>query len=278
VAAHVLRGALLGGLPLAGPFRLRGMGRGDGLCRPPCGEPEEVTPAIEKANDVDDRPVVIDFRTDSMETSLSDGACRGLNDDIVVNRPSGPVPGRCNEPGSQAQRPPPSPALGSRREQGRCARPRRRTVLATRLQHLLLAVAPTDDERFSRISIVVDVESSPLEQSRGTARQAHQRREIGELHPDEAREAELLLVSVSADAGQRSQVIQLVVSSAAVSSMSGTTPSPSWSRARPSPRRLREPDEAYGIAGLQRTGRIALPKLDGGSSAAEVAVTATDIA
>ena len=27
-----------------------------------------------------------------------------------------------------------------------------------------LAVAPTDDERFSRITIVVDVESSPLEQ------------------------------------------------------------------------------------------------------------------
>ena len=27
-----------------------------------------------------------------------------------------------------------------------------------------LAVAPTDDERFSRITIVVDVESAPLEQ------------------------------------------------------------------------------------------------------------------
>ena len=32
------------------------------------------------------------------------------------------------------------------------------------LQHLSLAVAPTDDERFSRITIVVDVESAPLEQ------------------------------------------------------------------------------------------------------------------
>src|ERR1035438_8114016 len=29
--------------------------------------PEEVTPAIEKANEIDERPVVIDFRTDSME-------------------------------------------------------------------------------------------------------------------------------------------------------------------------------------------------------------------
>ena len=39
VAAHVLRGALLGGLPLAGPARLRRMGRGDGLRRPSGREP-----------------------------------------------------------------------------------------------------------------------------------------------------------------------------------------------------------------------------------------------
>jgi acetolactate synthase-1/2/3 large subunit len=29
--------------------------------------PEEVLPAIEKANSIDDRPVVIDFRTDARE-------------------------------------------------------------------------------------------------------------------------------------------------------------------------------------------------------------------
>ena len=73
-----------------------------------------------------------------------------------------------------------------------------------------LAVAPTDDERFSRISIVVDVESSPLEQVVAQLDKLINVVEIGELHPDEAREAELLLVSVSADADQRSQVIQLV--------------------------------------------------------------------
>ena len=39
VAAHVLRGALLRGLPLARPSRLRGMGRGDGLCGPAGREP-----------------------------------------------------------------------------------------------------------------------------------------------------------------------------------------------------------------------------------------------
>ena len=126
-----------------------------------------------------------------------------------------------------------------------------------------LAVAPTDDERFSRISIVVDVESSPLEQVVAQLDKLINVVEIGELHPDEAREAELLLVSVSADAGQRSQVIQLVgvfagrivdVGHDAITVMVAGTPEvidDFESLMRP-----------YGIAGLQRTGRIALPKLD----------------
>jgi len=125
----------------------------------------------------------------------------------------------------------------------------------------------------------VDVESSPLEQVVAQLDKLINVVEIGELHPDEAREAELLLVSVSADAGQRSQVIQLVgvfggrivdVGHDAITVMVAGTP-----EAVDDFESLMRP---YGIAGLQRTGRIALPKLDGGSSAAEVAVTATDIA
>ena len=38
--------------------------------------PEEVLPAIEKANQIDDRPVVIDFRTDAREKVYPDGAVR----------------------------------------------------------------------------------------------------------------------------------------------------------------------------------------------------------
>jgi acetolactate synthase-1/2/3 large subunit len=56
--------------------------------------PEEVTPAIEKANDVDDRPVVIDFRTDSMEQVFPMVPAGASNDDIVVHpSQSAPVPG-----------------------------------------------------------------------------------------------------------------------------------------------------------------------------------------
>jgi len=47
--------------------------------------PEEVTPAIEKANEIDDRPVVIDFRTDSMEQVFPMVPAGASNDDIVVH-------------------------------------------------------------------------------------------------------------------------------------------------------------------------------------------------
>jgi len=46
---------------------------------------EEVTPAIEKANEIDDRPVVIDFRTDSMEQVFPMVPAGASNDDIVVH-------------------------------------------------------------------------------------------------------------------------------------------------------------------------------------------------
>jgi acetolactate synthase I/III small subunit len=130
-----------------------------------------------------------------------------------------------------------------------------------------LAVAPTDDVRFSRISIVVDVESSPLEQVVAQLDKLINVVEISELHPDEAREAELLLVSVTVDADQRSQVIELVgvfggrivdVGREALTVMVAGTPD-----TLDDFEQLMAP---YGIAGLQRTGRIALPKLDGRAS------------
>ena len=48
-------------------------------------EPEEVMPAIDKANSIDDRPVVIDFRTDSMEQVYPMVAAGASNDDIIVH-------------------------------------------------------------------------------------------------------------------------------------------------------------------------------------------------
>ncbi|MGH9300379.1 MAG: thiamine pyrophosphate-dependent enzyme [Acidimicrobiales bacterium] len=51
---------------------------------------DEVGPAIDKANHIDDRPVVIDFRTDAREKVFPMVPAGGSNDDIVV----GPTHGR----------------------------------------------------------------------------------------------------------------------------------------------------------------------------------------
>jgi acetolactate synthase I/II/III large subunit len=50
---------------------------------------EEVAPAIEKANGVDDRPVVIDFRTDAFEKVYPMVAAGSSNDDIIVGPAEG---------------------------------------------------------------------------------------------------------------------------------------------------------------------------------------------
>jgi acetolactate synthase-1/2/3 large subunit len=47
--------------------------------------PEEVQPAIEKANQIDDRPVVVEFRTDSAEKVYPMVPAGASNDDIVVD-------------------------------------------------------------------------------------------------------------------------------------------------------------------------------------------------
>ena len=50
--------------------------------------PDEVIPAIEKANSIDDRPVVIDFRVDQMEKVYPMVPAGGSND-VVILGPEG---------------------------------------------------------------------------------------------------------------------------------------------------------------------------------------------
>jgi acetolactate synthase I/III small subunit len=126
-----------------------------------------------------------------------------------------------------------------------------------------LAVAPTDDERFSRITIVVDAESAPIEQITKQLFKLISVVKISELEPAAAVERELLLATVRADATTRSQVIELVgvfegkiidVGSEALTVMLAGQPS-----------KLDDFEDllrAFGIADLQRTGRVALPRLE----------------
>jgi len=126
-----------------------------------------------------------------------------------------------------------------------------------------LAVAPTDDERFSRITIVVDVESSPLEQITKQLFKLVNVVKISELDPADSVERELMIVTVKADATVRSQVIELVdVFDGAVIDVGFDELSVAVNG---EPEKLDDVEELlrpYGIVELQRTGRVALPRLE----------------
>jgi acetolactate synthase I/III small subunit len=127
-----------------------------------------------------------------------------------------------------------------------------------------LAVAPTDDERFSRITIVVDVESKPLEQITKQLFKLINVVKINELDPDESVERELVLATVRAGAGgTRGQVIELV--QVFEGKIVDVGPDQLTVMVAGTPAKVDDFEDLmrpYGIIELQRTGRVALPKLE----------------
>ena len=126
-----------------------------------------------------------------------------------------------------------------------------------------LAVAPTDDADYSRITIVVDISATPLEQIVKQLFKLIDVVRISELDPRKSVERELMLATVRIDEEQRGQVVELAnvfeakvlaVGIDAMSlSMDGT------------PEKIDDFEEllkGYGIVESQRTGRVALPKLE----------------
>ena len=65
-----------------------------------------------------------------------------------------------------------------------------------------LAVAPAEDEGFSRITIVVDVDSSPLEQITKQLFKLIEVVKISELDPRRSVERELLLATIRMQSGE----------------------------------------------------------------------------
>lgn len=72
-----------------------------------------------------------------------------------------------------------------------------------------LAVGPTDDDRVSRLTIVVGTEAVQLEQVIKQLNKLIHVLKIVELEPDDSVERELQLVKVVASADNRSQIIEL---------------------------------------------------------------------
>jgi len=126
-----------------------------------------------------------------------------------------------------------------------------------------LAVAPTDDERFSRITIVVDVESATVEQITKQLFKLINVVKISELAPSESVERELLLATVKASPELRSQVLELV--QIFEGKILAVGPDQVTVSLDGHPDKIDDFEELlrpYGIVELQRTGRVALPKLE----------------
>jgi acetolactate synthase-1/3 small subunit len=126
-----------------------------------------------------------------------------------------------------------------------------------------LAVAPAEDEGMSRITIVVDVESTPLEQITKQLFKLVEVIKISELDPRHSVERELLLATVRATPEHRGQVVELATIFEA--KILAVGPEALTLSLDGSPDKLDDFEEllaASGIVELQRTGRIALPKLD----------------
>jgi acetolactate synthase-1/3 small subunit len=136
-----------------------------------------------------------------------------------------------------------------------------------------LAVAPAEDEHFSRITIVVDVESVTVEQIVKQLFKLIEVVKISELDPRHSVERELLMATVrtalpavkgeKSTESNRGQVVELVnifegkILAVGVDAITVSLEG--------HPDKLDDFEEllsGYGIVELQRTGRVALPKLD----------------
>jgi len=126
-----------------------------------------------------------------------------------------------------------------------------------------LAVAPTDDESFSRITFTVDVASATLDQVVNQLDKLINVVEIRELDPELSVTRELMLVTVAVGRERRSAILELIEDYRAYVLNENLTHMTLSLAARPSKLDEFELDlQPYGITELQRTGRVALPRLD----------------
>ena len=125
-----------------------------------------------------------------------------------------------------------------------------------------LAVSPTEDPRYSRMTVVVDGDSAPIEQVTKQLNKLIPVIKISELAPADAVERELMLATVKATTEFRSQVTELAsifeakildVGFDSMTLMVAGTPDKLDA--------ITDLLTPFGVLELQRTGRIALPKL-----------------
>lgn len=124
-----------------------------------------------------------------------------------------------------------------------------------------LAVAPTDEPTLSRITIVVDVRSTPLEQVTKQLDKLINVVQIDELAPEASVERELMIVTVIVDAASRPELLALT------EEYSGVVLDEAADRITVSLGGVPDALDAFtarmgsAVVAYQRTGRIALPRI-----------------
>ena len=124
-----------------------------------------------------------------------------------------------------------------------------------------LAVGPTEDEKLSRITIVVSAEDTPLEQITKQLHKLINVIKIQDLDPAESIDRELVLFKVNAASEKRHEIIEIanvfrakVIDVGRNSLTIEATGSPDKIQA------MEDLFRAYGIKELARTGKIALSR------------------
>jgi acetolactate synthase-1/3 small subunit len=125
-----------------------------------------------------------------------------------------------------------------------------------------LAVSPTEDPRYSRMTVIVDGDSAPIEQVTKQLNKLIPVIKISELTPEDAVERELMLVTVKADGEFRSQVTELAsIFEAKILDVGYDKMTLMVAGAPEKLDSMTDLLAPYDIVELQRTGRIALAKL-----------------
>jgi acetolactate synthase-1/3 small subunit len=127
-----------------------------------------------------------------------------------------------------------------------------------------LAVAPAEgNARFSRVTIVVDAESAPLEQIVGQLDKLVNVVAIKDLAPRDAVERELLLATLSVDNVNRASVLDVAANTgASIVDVNARSVTMMFAGTPNACDHLEKALESFADVELQRTGRVALPRLD----------------
>ena len=126
-----------------------------------------------------------------------------------------------------------------------------------------LAVAPAESHaRFSRVTIVVDAESAPLDQIVGQLDKLVNVVAITDLAPKDALERELLIATMPLDATSRVSLLDIVASAgASIVDVDATAVTVMLAGTPQACDHLERSLEGFTQVELHRTGRVALPRL-----------------